>query len=158
MGSSDGAAAQHGMDILMEMVAAPGPLSRTALKNRTALSPTKLDAGLKVLTAGKVVRKERGPRGRYQLAMPAHAISIGILQRLFRAASGRRRSAGPEGSSPLAGLDPQLTLAELHGAVGVADGGICPYYDACVALGGPDGPVIRTCCKEDIAYACRATC
>jgi len=158
MGSSDGAAAQHGMDILMEMVAAPGPLSRTALRNRTALPLTKLDAGLKILTAGKVVRKERGPRGRYQLAVPADAISIGTLQQLFRVALGRQRSAGTQVASPLAGLDPRQTLAGLLGALGSADEGICPYYDACVALGGPEGPVIQACCKEDAAYACRATC
>jgi hypothetical protein len=147
------------MDILMEMVAAPGPLSRTALKSRTALPPSKLDAGLKFLTASKVVKKERGPRGRYHLAAPPDAMTIGTLQRAFAAAGGRRRSAPKlQVASPLAGLDPRVTLAQLHGAVGTADQDLCPYYDACVALGGPEGPVIQNCCKEELGDSCRSTC
>jgi len=156
MSSSDGAVAQHGMDILMEMVAASEPLSRTALRARTALSTAKLEAGLKILTRGKVVCKERGPRGRYRLAMPASASSIGTLARLFQPACRRRRAADPAHNSPLAGLDPRLTLAELHGAVGVADKSICPYYDVCVALGGPEGPVIQSRCQRELAYERRA--
>ena len=140
-------AAQHSMDILMEMAEAAGPLSLTALRERTALSPGQLDMGLQLLTRSKLVLREDGSRGRYSLAQPPDSIRVGQVR---EALAGSRSARARQVALPaLADLDPTTTLANLREVLGSMDAGLCPYYDVCVALGGPEGPVIASPCKDE---------
>jgi DNA-binding IscR family transcriptional regulator len=144
-----------GFHILMEMASAPAGLSRSALKARCGLSPRKLDDALGRLTRAGLVKRGRGPRGRYSLAHPPEEILLGQLQgcfeRRFRHDKKRASRSGDSSlKSLLADLDRNTTLAELSEATASLDDGLCPYYDACVALGGPEGPAVM--------YDCRGHC
>jgi DNA-binding IscR family transcriptional regulator len=139
-------AAQHSMDILMEMAGAVGPLSRTALRDRTALGPRQFDEGLGLLTRSKLVCCESGSRGRYVLAQPADSIRVGQLR---EALGGKRAGRSRQNALPaLADMHPETTLDQLHEALSSMDAGLCPYFDVCVALGGPEGPVIASPCTD----------
>ena len=158
MASPGLSAVQYGIDILMEMAAESGPISRTALRKRTALTPRQLEAGLDALTASKLVAHEDGPQGRYSLAKAPEALSIKHLCRALAGASLNPSSSKPAPAFPaLAGLDPQTTLDGLRQALGAADAELCAYYDACVSLGGPEGPAIRSRCNRELEEECR-TC
>jgi DNA-binding IscR family transcriptional regulator len=137
------------MDILMEMAADPTPISRTALRKRTALKPSQLDAGLDVLTSNKLVTREPGSRGRFHLAVPPESLSIAKLQKAL-STDGQRKPTGVSSKGlGLAGLDPQMSLAQLRVAMADVDADLCPYYDACVALGGPEGANIHSKCNAE---------
>jgi DNA-binding IscR family transcriptional regulator len=144
--------ADDGFHVLMEMASAPTGLSRSALKTRCGLSPQKLDDALGLLTRSGLVRRGRGPRGRYSLAHAPQEISLRQLQgHLGRRTRPNRKRASGSGDSSLktllADLDRNTTLAELMDATASLDDGLCPYYDACVALGGPEGPAVRQDCR-----------
>jgi DNA-binding IscR family transcriptional regulator len=144
--------ADDGFHIVMEMASAPAGLSRSALKVRCGLSLRKLDDALGLLTRTGLVRRGRGRRGRYLLAHPPEKISLGQLQRHFGRHSRRdRQRASRSGNSSLrsllADLDRNTTLAELSEATTLLDDGLCPYYDLCVALGGPEGPAVAQDCR-----------
>ncbi|UCG16170.1 MAG: Rrf2 family transcriptional regulator [Phycisphaerales bacterium] len=150
MASPGLSAAHYGIDILMEMAAEPGPISRTALRSRTALTARQLEAGLNVLTASNLVAHEDGPQGRYLLAEAPEAISIQHLCRALAGASLDSAVRPPAPAFPaLADLDPQTTLDGLRRALGAADAELCAYYDACVSLGGPEGPAIHARCNRE---------
>ncbi len=139
----------------MEMAADPTPVSRTALKHRTALKPSQLDAGLDVLTRGKLVRREPGARGRFLLTASPEAISIKRLRDALSSDGGRSKKKVPTGTGVgLTGLDPRMSLSQLRVALAEVDAELCPYYEACVALGGPEGPNIHSKCKEECDPRC----
>jgi len=159
MASSNGVAAQHGMDILMEMAADPTPVSRTALRDRTALKPSQLDAGLIVLTRSKLVKREPGPRGRFQLTERPESLSIARLQHaLSFDGKPNRKNPGTSKDIGLADLDPRMSLAQLRTAMVDVDTELCPYYDACVALGGPEGANIHSKCREECGPDSQCAC
>lgn len=149
MKSCDGYAAEHGLAIVLELANARDPVSLEDLEARTILSRGQLDAGLRLLESGSVVRRDEEAKPCYRLAEAPDRLPVGRVCEAL--ANGGGASTG---APTLAGVDPRTTLAELRDAIAVADSEVCPYYDACIALGGPQGPFIKSCCREPAADAC----
>lgn len=152
MDSGTEVVAHNGFCILMEMASAPAGLSRSALKARCGFTLRKLDDALALLTRSGLIERPRGPRGRYSLSQPPEQISVDRLQQALGRLSRRDgKSTSRAGASSLrallADLDRNSTLAELSEATASIDEGLCPYYDACVALGGPEGPAVTHDCR-----------
>jgi DNA-binding IscR family transcriptional regulator len=138
----------HGLNILMELADERAPLSRTALKERSGLTPSRLDEALRELARIGLVKRQSGPRGRYYLKKSPEGISVEQLRRAFRSAKKDGRSDGARLTNDvLSNLGPKVTLTELRNAMQSVDLDLCPYYDACVLLGGPTGPHIHSECK-----------
>jgi DNA-binding IscR family transcriptional regulator len=145
-------AARDGLNILLEMASERGGLSRSALQQRCGLNREKLSEALASLSKSGLVARRSGPRGRYHLTKSPESTSVGHLQRTLIGRRGQARAVRTDVRFALAKLDQDATLADLTRAIDEVETTVCPYVDACVALGCPSELVLRSGC------ACRPHC
>ena len=117
-------AVYYALDVLMQMAKKTGPIKRRSLMHRCGMGESELADAIQYLQSKGLVcvidDKE------YSLNGDPSRITLSDLE---------------NGSSEMffGECGKQITLREACNATSQCEGTLCPYYDACIGIGGPGG-------------------